>query len=451
MARRSSKATRTSETETQLRAEIARLKQRLHEAERVVESMRAVPSTGSNTNGAAAPLEADSLAISILEQAAEPILVLNDFDEVIHASRQAIVLAGQDPVGKPFDDVFSLEMPSGDSQSIGGHIIGRDAIFRRADDRTFYLLYSRSPLLGEDGTSSGSVIVLADISRTKQVEEQLRRSREDLQRLNDNLEERVAQRTRALSRANIALIQKNRELQDFAYVASHDLQEPLRKISSFVDLFMDEFGEEVSDDGHGYLCRIRDSALRMSELLRGLLSFSRVLTEARPFHMIDLSMVIEGVLADLQILIEETGTVVETRLLPSIEADETQMRQLFQNLIQNAIKFARPDEPPRVRIKAKMVEAASDVPGEMMCRIEVADNGIGFHEKYLDRIFTPFQRLHGRSAYPGTGMGLAICRRIVERHHGELTATSAPGEGSCFVIKLPVVQFSRDSEEDDRS
>lgn len=410
----------------------------------MIESMRATPSASANGRGT---IEASQLAVSILEQAAEPIIVLDVKGAITHASRQATVLAGQDPFGKGFDEVFPLVMVGGDTQSIHGHIIGREAVFRRADDRTFHVLYSRSPLQTDDGHEVGSVIVLADISNSKKVQDELRRSRTELQHLNASLEERVAIRTRELSRANIELIQRNRELQDFAYIASHDLQEPLRKISSFADLLMSDFGDQLEGDGSEYLARIRSAAIRMSDLLRGLLSFSRILTEAKPFRMADLGDVIGEVISDLHVLIAETGAEIQIGTLPSVEADRVQMRQLFQNLIGNAIKFARPEAPPRVTIRAKMVDSSKDVPGEMLCRIELSDNGIGFEQKYTDRIFSPFERLHGRTAYPGTGMGLAICRRIVERHHGELTAVSVPGQGSTFVVTLPVIQITREDDD----
>jgi PAS domain S-box-containing protein len=445
MRRREKRAKERPQSEEEaLRDEVARLRRRLDEADRVIASHRPGDPNGREARPASG-IVAERLAMSILEQAAEPIIVLDAHDRITHSSRQAAVLAGQDPLGKAFETVFPLRMQD-DSPSIGGHIIGREAIFERADERRFYVHYSRSPLRDQSGSDIGSVIVLADISRSKQVEEELRRSRKDLQRLNESLEERVLLRTRELSRANIALINKNRELQDFAYVASHDLQEPLRKISSFADLLTSEFGSELHEDAIAYLDRMRGAAIRMSDLLRGLLAFSRVLTEARPFRMVDLKSAIEDVVSDLQVLIEETGASIEIGTMPSVEADAVQMRQLFQNLIGNSIKFAKDGKTPAIRIKAKLVESGGSEK-EMVARIEVADNGIGFDQKYLDRIFAPFQRLHGRSAYPGTGMGLAICRRIVERHHGDLTAESAPGEGARFVVTLPVVQIAGTDEE----
>ena len=246
-----------------------------------------------------------------------------------------------------------------------------------------------------------------------------------------------------LARTNAALKQRNRELQDFAYVASHDLQEPLRKIRAFAGLLLEDYGEAVDEEGRYYLDRVQDAAGRMSTLISDLLSYSRVATQQRPFEAVDLNEALQDVLSNLEILIGEVEGRVEAGPLPTIEADPTQMRQLLQNLVGNALKFRRPEAPPVVRVSAAVEEEDA---GTDVWRLSVADNGIGFDEKYLDRIFTPFQRLHSRSAYAGTGIGLAVCRRIAERHGGALTATSAPGEGSTFVAALPARHGARENE-----
>ncbi len=257
--------------------------------------------------------------------------------------------------------------------------------------------------------------------------------------------EAAEQREEQLRRHAAELERSNRELQDFAYVASHDLQEPLRKISTFTDLVLEDYGKVLDGDGRSYLERVQMAAVRMSRLIKDLLTFSRVETKGRPFEEIDLNEVLREVLTDLEVLLDDTGGTIDVGPLPIIEADPMQMRQLFQNLIGNALKFHRQDEAPAVSIRASYVdpEKLDDDDageGEKRCRIEVADNGVGFEEKYLDRIFSPFQRLHGRSEYEGTGIGLAICRRIAERHEGSITARSKPGMGSTFVVELPVRQ-----------
>ncbi|BBM70729.1 PAS domain-containing sensor histidine kinase [Rhodothermus marinus] len=241
----------------------------------------------------------------------------------------------------------------------------------------------------------------------------------------------------ALARSNETLQQRNRELQDFAYIASHDLQEPLRKVRAFAELLKEEYESVLDDEGRYYLDRMQDAAQRMSRLIEDLLTFSRVTTQARPFERVDLHAILEQVLADLEVRIAETDAQVHVEgHWPVVEADPTQMRQLLQNLIGNALKFHHPERTPEVWLRARLEET----PSGTQCVIEVQDNGIGFDEKYLDRIFSPFQRLHGRGRYAGTGMGLAICRRIVERHHGQLTARSRPGEGATFIVQLPLTQ-----------
>jgi PAS domain S-box-containing protein len=236
------------------------------------------------------------------------------------------------------------------------------------------------------------------------------------------------------------LERSNRELQEFASVASHDLQEPLRKIQAFGDRLQSKYTEALGDQGRDYLERMQAAAGRMRSLINDLLSFSRVATKAQPFGPVDLGQVAREVLSDLEGLIEQTGARVEVDGLPTVETDPTQMRQLLQNLIGNALKFHRSGERPVVQVHGRPVPApegdvAADPP---LCQITVQDNGIGFDEKYLDRIFGVFQRLHGRDEYEGTGMGLAICRKIVERHGGSITARSTPGRGATFLVTLPL-------------
>jgi PAS domain S-box-containing protein len=238
------------------------------------------------------------------------------------------------------------------------------------------------------------------------------------------------------------LEQSNRELQDFAYVASHDLQEPLRKIETFADRLRTKHGSGLGEEGCDYLVRMQNAATRMRTLVHDLLAFSRVTTQARPFVAVDLDAVARDVLIDLETLLERTGGSVQLENLPTIDADPTQMRQLLQNLIGNALKFRREGTPPTVRVWSEALTSERKSGSTRMagCRLFVADNGIGFEEKYLDRIFNPFQRLHGRGEYEGTGIGLAICRKIAERHGGSITATSDPGQGATFIVTLPSKQ-----------
>jgi two-component system sensor kinase FixL len=273
------------------------------------------------------------------------------------------------------------------------------------------------------------VVIGIDITERKRIEAELRKAR-------DELEIKVEQRTKELKVANTALrfyVNKletsNAELENFAFVASHDLQEPLRKIRSFADRIKSLHGDSLSEKGIDYLERMQQAGARMQALILDLLKYSRITTTPEPFAVVDLRASIEEVLLDLKVLIEETNGSVEVEDLPVIQADVVQMRQLFQNLIANSLTF-HDNKRPVVR-----VYSSTDCSAEFH-EICVEDNGIGFDERYLDKIFKPFKRLHGR-VYPGTGIGLAISKKIVERHGGEITARSKPGEGATFIVRLP--------------
>lgn len=230
----------------------------------------------------------------------------------------------------------------------------------------------------------------------------------------------------------------NRELEEFAYVASHDLQEPLRKIEAFGDRLLKGYESEFDETGRAYLERMQSASHRMRTLIRDLLDYSRIASEPRPFVSVDLSSVVDEVAADLEISFEASGGGLRHSDLPFVDADPTQMRQMFQNLISNAVKFRKPDVDPLIEITASRPSGGR--PGAEQVEICVKDNGIGFDDKYADQVFKIFHRLHGRTEYEGTGIGLATCRKIIDRHGGSISTSSVPGEGTIVKIVLPVKQ-----------
>ncbi|MCC6273904.1 MAG: GAF domain-containing protein [Deltaproteobacteria bacterium] len=235
----------------------------------------------------------------------------------------------------------------------------------------------------------------------------------------------------ALQEKTAALERSNRELERFAYVATHDLQEPLLLIIAFADRLERLLGSGTDLQVLDYLRRIQRSGERMRELIDDLLQFSRVTTQAKPFEELELGRILAEVRKDLELRFAASGGRLELGPLPRVFADASQMRQLFQNLLGNALKFRDPRRAPVLRVAGRTIS-------EKFCEISVEDNGIGFEEKYLEQIFRPFTRLHSRSEYEGSGIGLALCEKIVLRHGGTLTAQSRPGHGSKFLFTLPL-------------
>ncbi|WP_266368516.1 sensor histidine kinase [Tellurirhabdus rosea] len=242
---------------------------------------------------------------------------------------------------------------------------------------------------------------------------------------------------------NEELRRSNENLQQFAYIASHDLQEPLRKIQSFGDILQGQFGDQLGQRGMDLINRMQSAAQRMQSLVQDLLAFSRLSTDQGTFTTIDLNQLLVSVQNDLELAILKEGAQISIEPLPVIEGDTNQLRQLFQNLISNAVKFHPPDRTPRVQVRSQALPGSELPAGTPLSysknyvRIDIQDNGIGFDEKYLEQIFVMFQRLHGKQQYAGTGIGLAICKKIVENHEGYLTASSQPGEGATFTVILP--------------
>lgn len=302
-------------------------------------------------------------------------------------------------------------------RAAAGELIRHEAPVKSAGGKVITIDLSIKPVKSDKGDI---ILLLAegrDITEQKKAAEQIR-----------NYQEELEMRIEELNRSN-------QELEQFAYVASHDLQEPLRKVRAFGDRLVSKYKDELGEEGRGYIGRMENAATRMQVLIDDLLNFSRLSRSNEPFINVKLEEVVRSVISDLEISIEQKNADVTVRDLPVIEAIPSQMRQLFQNLVSNAIKFSSKEKQPMVVVSG---EKFIDEEGEEMCRIRVADNGIGFDEKYADRIFNIFQRLHGRNEYEGTGIGLAVCKKIAENHGGSITAESEPGEGSMFIITLPV-------------
>ena len=246
-----------------------------------------------------------------------------------------------------------------------------------------------------------------------------------------------------------SLERSNRDLTDFANITSHDLQEPLRKISTFSDLLLTRHANQLDAQGQDYLNRIHASASRMQSLIIDLLTYSRISTKMQPLEQVALDVVIQEVMNDLELQIEQSQAAITIENLSPVYADPVQMHQLFLNLISNSLKFRKPDIPAVVNIEGRQVPISVGFEGNgftSIYEIKVSDNGIGFDEKYRNRIFQPFQRLHAREDYEGTGMGLAICRKIVERHGGDIQAHSKPGQGTTFIIKFPISSGEGDNQ-----
>ena len=285
---------------------------------------------------------------------------------------------------------------------------------------------------------------------------QLMAQEQRLKSVNQNLQSEIQERILSEQKVNLLnqqlmenilqLKATNEELDRFAYVASHDLQEPLRKIMIFGDRLANKYNELLGDDAKEYLERMRKASERMQLLINNILDFSKFSAASQSFEQTDLNRLVEEVLSDLEIEIERKKAVIHIEELPSLCVIPGQFRQLIQNLLSNSLKFSKKDLPPQINLYAQTVkgeELAGTVginPNEKYCRIYVEDNGIGFDEEYAEKIFVIFQRLHSNHLFEGTGIGLSICKKIVEKHNGVISATSIPEKGSVFTILLPYAQ-----------
>jgi PAS domain S-box-containing protein len=337
---------------------------------------------------------------------------------------------GWQAVVHPDDLPYTLETYLKSLKS--GDIFVVENRYRRGSDGMYRWHLNRAlPIRDETGNITLWVGTATDIHEQKRIEAELERQ--------------VQARTRELKESNQDLLRSNENLTRFAYVASHDLQEPLRKIQSFGSLLQSQYATGLGENGMDMINRMQSSAGRMSELIKDLLAYSRISTRQQAFDPVSLADIVARVLETLELQIHQTGALIRVDDLPTVNGDDSQLGQLFQNLLSNAIKFRHPDLAPQIQISYAVVPA-SGLPQNVRTTREasryhlfsVTDNGIGFDEKYADRIFEVFQRLHGRSVYSGTGVGLAICQKVVENHGGAISAHSQPGAGSTFKVYLPV-------------
>ncbi|GAB3281800.1 hypothetical protein GCM10027347_57660 [Larkinella harenae] len=312
----------------------------------------------------------------------------------------------------------------------------------RKDGSLVWVHNSVSAVRNPAGDVTQLLAVSVDITDRKQAEMALAASEARYRTLASELEERVNVRTRELLQANHDLKRSNDNLQQFAYVASHDLQEPLRKIHSFSALVRQHLGDQLDPITSDYLDRIQKSSARMSTLIQDLLSYSRISIQQQRFELLSLDALVGSVLETLSLEIEQRKARIQVDSIPAVTGDARQLSQLFQNLLSNAIKFTPAGQVPQVQV-TYCQRPGDELPVHLRMtasvyhQINVSDQGIGFDPKYLDRIFQVFQRLHGKNEFPGTGVGLAICQRVVEDHGGGITAHSRPGEGATFSVYLP--------------
>lgn len=394
--------------------------------------------------GQKAKHQTDLLA-SVLESVAEGVVVADEHARFLHWNPAAEHILGLGPtelMPDKWSEHYNLFEPDGVTpvstdrlpliRALSGESVDdAQMIVRRrgaATDR--WLQVSARPLHDDNGNSRGGVASFRDFTDQRQANEALRKAKDQLQEAHNSLERRVEERTSELARSN-------KELDQFAYVASHDLQQPLRMVASYVQLLERRYANKLDGDALEFINYAVEGTTRMKRLINDLLTFSRVGTHGRAFEATDCEKALRHTFKLLEIAIRESGATITHGPLPIIMADETQLIQLLQNLIDNAIKY-RGGRAPEINVTAEKCGGAWQ-----FC---VQDNGIGIETQYVDRIFLMFQRLHGKNEYAGTGIGLAVCKKVVERHGGRIWVESRPGEGSKFYFTIPCKEIPNHEE-----
>ena len=367
-------------------------------------------------------LHAASLyARSLIEASLDPLVTISPegrITDVNRATEQVTGATRESLIGSNFSRYFTEpeKADAGYRKVLAENFVNDYPLtIRGADGRLTDVLYNATVYHNEAGDVQGVFAAARDVTERKRAEAELAHYR-------THLEELVALRTEELARSN-------HDLEQFAYVASHDLQEPLRMVAGYLQLLEDRYKGQLDEKADKYIDYAVDGAARMSGLIHDLLAYSRVNSRGDELRSVNPQKAFDSALSNLGVRIRETAAEVTHDPLPTVRADLLQLTQVFQNLIGNALKFRSADRAPRIHI------SVSEEQGHWL--FSVRDNGIGFEQQYEDKIFLIFQRLHGRGQYPGTGIGLAICKRIIERHGGKIWATGTPGEGATFFFTLP--------------
>jgi PAS domain S-box-containing protein len=346
---------------------------------------------------------------SLIEASLDPLVTIDPDGRVTDVNRATETVTGyprKKLIGTDFSDYFTDPEKAREGYKKvfeEGSVMDYPLEIRHRDGHLTPVIYNASVYRDENGAVTGVFAAARDITELKKTEDALKFKMVEVER-------------------------SNAELQQFAYVASHDLQEPLRMVASYVKLLDRRYGDKLDQDARDFIGYAVEGSTRMQQLINDLLTYSRVGTRGKPFEPVDLEAVFAGIMDNLTVTIQESNATVTHDLLPIVLADDLQMLQLFQNLVSNGIKF-HGDEPPRVHVSAKR---AGD-----FWQFSVSDNGIGIDPEYFSRIFIIFSRLHTRAEYPGSGIGLAICKKIVERHGGHIWVESTPGNGSTFLFTIP--------------
>lgn len=407
-------------------------------------------------------ISAKNYTENIIRSMINSLFVLDNEMNIIHVNRATCSMLGyreEELIGSPISRILPGNVTTSDKGAPSGNAdsINEERTFVTKEGKAIPVLFSSAVIRDGEQNVQGIVCASQDISDIRNAQELLKKSHNELEKrvqertmelsdTNRQLELEISERNRAeleLVKSNEILERRNMDLQNFLHIASHDLQEPLRKVMTFGDRLKDQCGSRLDDRGRDYIERMQKASKRMQSLIESLLSYSRITTKARPFEPVNLFETMEEVITDLEIPIEQSGGRIEFHDLPTIQADPLQIRQMFQNIISNALKYRKKDTPPLIRIRGEHISAdngndADSNDNKESYNVTVEDNGIGFDQKYAERIFGIFQRLHGKDEYEGTGIGLSICQKIVERHGGTISATSTPGVGSAFTVSLPV-------------